>query len=477
MDEQKMPLFRKIAYGVGDVCMGGTFNIINLFYGIFLTDMIGLPPLYVMPILLIARVYDAITDPVMGYLSDRTKTRIGRRRPYLLWGVPMVFIAMVLVFYPFQMGSVGAKFFVALGCYIFFYSVTTFVGVPYYALSGELASNYQDRSSLLSFRLLFSLISSGVCTILPGMILKNYTYTVVVDGLEKSLYHPEAYRILGLFFGGVFAIALLICGLFTRENLETAPVKTPFSLKYLFSPVKIKSFRQYIWLQLLKCVCMAFMSTIVPYYVKYYMGRPDDLYLLMASLFCAQLVAIPVYLWLNRRMSKARVFMLSSVLWIGMGFVMLLLTPQSPSIFLYGCAFLMGAGMCGVVLMPNSMFGDVADVAELYFGTRNEGVLGGFENITYKTASALANAAIMLGLSLSGYVDNLMVQNEATLWTIRLSLCLSPLFFLSIGILVARRYRLDGAMQARLSAFLSARKTDPNHVDRAEEAALMEELT
>jgi len=92
---EKVPFITKFFFGFGDVYGGGVFNIINFFYAIFLTDVVKIPPVYASTIFFVGKIWDAITDPIMGYISDRTKSRWGRRRPYFLFGVPFIFLSLI----------------------------------------------------------------------------------------------------------------------------------------------------------------------------------------------------------------------------------------------------------------------------------------------------------------------------------------------------------------------------------------------
>ena len=452
----------KLAYAVGDVCVGGTFNIVNLFYAIFLTDIIGLEAFYAAPVMLIVRLYDAFIDPFLGALSDRTKSRFGRRRIYLILGAPAVLASFMLLFFPFAVPTQLGRFVLALICFLVFSTVISIISVPYYALSGELTLDYTERTSLLSYRLVFSLAASAVCSLVPKML---------VDMMPTL---REGYILMGAVFGSLFALCIFLSGFFTRERADMKPLERDgHMLRDMFRTLTVKTFRQYLLLQVLKCVCMSIMSLIVPYYCKYYTGRESDQYLILGIIFLAQLCALPLYNRLARRFSKAKVFSISSVGWILSGLLILLVKPDTPTPLLCACAFAMGFSMCGVVLMPNAMFGDVADVGELKLHSRQEGAFGGFECIAYQSASALANALAMVALGAAGYVAN-AVQTPAAAQTIRLILCLSPLLFLLPALVVAARYKLDAPTHRRLSACLDARRAGRPAVE--EESTLMEML-
>ena len=171
---EKVPLKTKLLFGTGDIFGGGAFNIINFFFALFLTDVIGLNMIYVSPVFLIGKIWDAVTDPFMGTITDGTKSKLGRRRPYFLAGIILIFISFFLLWYPIQLDSQMGKFIYVLLAYLFFNTVVTMVMVPYQAMSAEISLDYNERTSVNSIRLAFSLGSSLICAILPMLIVNSF---------------------------------------------------------------------------------------------------------------------------------------------------------------------------------------------------------------------------------------------------------------------------------------------------------------
>ena len=150
---EKLSLWRKIGYGVGDIYGGGYAIILSFYYLIFLTDVIRLNPALAGTVILISKVYDAITDPLEGVISDRTRTKMGRRRPYLLAGIPLIFLSFFALFYPVDFAQETTRFVFVICTYLFFSTVVSIVMLNYNALQSELSLDYDERTSLSSFRI------------------------------------------------------------------------------------------------------------------------------------------------------------------------------------------------------------------------------------------------------------------------------------------------------------------------------------
>ena len=452
MEKSSITTGNKIAFGVGDLFGGGSFNIVNFLYPGFLALTVGLSPYWASVIMFVARVWDAISDPLMGRISDATSNkRFGKRRVYLVIAAPLVVLSMFLMFYPYQMESTALKIAAVLASYLFFCTVQTMVMIPYYSLSSELSSDYKQRASANTLRLAFSVFSSILCVAVPGIIVD------MVGG-------DKGYIAMSLIFGTAFGIAVLITGLFAKEEIVTPPQKRKFRFDEFTRFLKIKPFRQYLGMFLTVQMTMAIMSALYFFFIDFYVcrditasGQSAALGLIGAGLmFATQIVALPFYLWLINKKSKAFAFQIGSYVWILVAICFFAIQPTTPEYFIIIGSVLIGFGISGAGLVPHTMFGDVVDAGQVITNERNEGAMSGFVNLINKIAQAIGLALVMAALGFFQFTEKqaggpaIVSQPESAQLAIRVIMCFAPLVILTFGILISYKYKIDAAKQAQV---------------------------
>lgn len=454
---KQLPLSRMLAFGVGDIFGGGSFNIINFLYPGYVALAVGLPAQTAGLIIMIARMFDAMTDPLMGYFSDRLRVRYGTRRGSMLVAAPLIVLALFLMFYPHSNPSEAVRFWLVLISYIFFYVVQTSVMIPYFSLSSEMTEDYTERARMTTLRLGFSIFASIVCVAVPGMI---------VAGFEGN----DGYMAMSLIFGSVFMICVGITGFFAKEGIA-APKKTDtFVLKDFAKPFRIKQFRQYLGLFLCCQLTMAIMSALFFFYVDFYFcseatarGEGNTVGLLGAAImFSMQIVALPVYMAMVRKAGKMAVYILGASIWIAGALVLLALPANSAPVLLYMLAAVIGFGISGPGLIPHAIFGDVVDVGNLHFGARTAGMFSGIANLTNKLAAALGLAAVMTIIGMAGFIEQdiregaekVTAQPESAQAAIVMLMALAPLAFMSVGIFICTQYSLGKEQHAQVLSAL-----------------------
>jgi len=296
----KHELRKKLAFASADIFGGGSFNIINFLFPGFLALTVGINPFWISFIMLIARGWDAITDPLMGYISDHTKSKMGKRRIYLVISSPLVLVGMYLLFFPYSFSSEGLRVVAVLLSYLIFTTIQTSIMIPYYSLSSEISSDYQERASYNSYRLGFSIFASIICVAVPGIIVSLFD--------DASI----GYQVMSLSFGLLFGLSVLFTGLFAREEITTPIVSTKLSIKEMAKPLGLRPFRQYLGMFLVLQMSMAIMSGLFFFYVDFYItkditagGGSSMVGLIAAALmFSMQIVALPMYLFIISKKGK-----------------------------------------------------------------------------------------------------------------------------------------------------------------------------
>jgi len=465
--KQSLSFGRMLAFAVGDFFGGGSFNIINFLYPGFLALAVGLPAYLAGLVILVARVFDAITDPVMGFISDRMLVRFGTRRGAMIVAAPLIVLSLFLMFFPFQNPSITIRFWAVLLSAILFYAVQTAFMIPYFSLSSEMTADYTERARLMSLRLGFSIFASIICVAVPGIVINQF------DG-------NFGYIVMSLSFGILFMICTGITGLFAKEGIPAPKKAEPFALQNFIRPFQVKPFRQYLWIFLCSKITMAIMSALFFFYIDFYFcrnltaaGTANMVGLIGAAImFGMQIVALPVYLAMIKKVGKMAVYIIGSVIWIAGALVLPVLPADSSPMPLYLLAAILGFGISGPGLIPHAIFPDVVDVGELQLGVRTAGSFSGIANLINKLSQALGLALVMAGLGLAGFVEQdiyagaqpITAQPLSAQYAIIWIMALAPLVFMTIGILVCTRYRLNKGKHADVLEALEGSETQKSAV-------------
>jgi len=450
---KKSELKKKLAFASADIFGGGSFNIINFLYPGFLAITVGISPYWIGIVVLVARMWDAITDPLMGHISDRTQSRMGKRRIYLVIAAPLILASMYLLFFPYSFSSTGLRVVAVLASYLIFTTVQTSVMIPYYSLSSEITSDYQKRASYNSYRLGFSIFSSILCVAVPGIIVGMFG--------DKAI----GYQVMSLSFGLLFGLSVLFTGLFAREEIKTPIVETKLSVKEMAKPLGLRPFRQYLGMFLVLQMSMAIMSGLFFFYVDFYivkdqtaLGNSTMVGLIAAALmFSMQIFALPMYLKMIEKKGKTFAYRFGGFLWIFTALFIFLIPANVNPLILYLVAALMGFGISGPGLVPHTMYGDVVDAGQIKFKDRLDGQMSGFTNFINKIAQALGLALVMFLIGLAGFQEQplggpaIVSQPDSALLMIRVIMALTPLVFMSIGIYISLKYKIDAKKQKEIT--------------------------
>lgn len=477
MSEQKasgaeLSFWQKLGYGVGDLFGGGSGVLISTYYFLFLIDVVRINPGLAGTVVLISKVYDSITDPFEGVLADRTRTKLGRRRPYLLAGIILVFLSFFLLFYPFNQANETARFAAVIVTYLFFSTVVSLVMLNYNALQSELTLDYDERTQLSSFRIFFSTIASLLSAVLPPEIVDSFPDVRV------------GYMVMAAAFGAFYALPFLFTVLATRERPEFQKQPEPFSLKGTFvQPFRMKSFIYVLMMYLMAFVAIDAVTSIVILYMRDFLDRGSIANFVLGALLVAQVISLPFYTWLSRRTSKRTSYMVGAGAWITVLLLSFLLSPEMPTWMIYAFGALIGLGSGGVVVMIYAIFPDIPDIDELRSGERREGIYSAMFTFMRKLSSALAAFMVGQALNAAGYLPPVeqivdgaaqliyQAQSAQFVLTLRIIFAAIPISFLAVALFFASRYPLTHDLHARLKAVLETRRAG-QPADAEEVAAL-----
>lgn len=388
---KKMKIKEMITFASGDLFGGGAQLVIGFFYLRFLTDVVRINPILAGTVVLLSKIWDAVSDPIMGSISDNTRGRYGRRRPYMLAGFFLVIIAFTMLWYAPNFSSQEAKFaFVAIS-YMFFSTVSTIVMVPYTAFSSEISQDVKERGRVNGSRLFFSQVASLIGAVLPMVIVGLFP--------EKT-----GYLMMGLIFGVFFAVPFLGIFLWCRERTPIPEEKYRFSLKRTLSPFKIRTYRSLISIYLLAFFVMDVVSAVFAYYMTYYIGRGDLLEMVLGTMLLTQIAALAFVVLLAEKIGKPKTFILGAVVFILGSFALGFYNTDWHISAIFVIAAVVGLGLIGCIVMPWVMFPDVTDISELAFGERRSGAFAGFMTFMRKFSSAIGIWIVGFMLQFSGYI-------------------------------------------------------------------------
>jgi len=458
---ERLTFWQKLGFGVGDIYGGGSFIVVSIYYLNFLTDVVRINPALAGTVFLVSKVYDAITDPFEGIVADRTRTPLGRRRPYLLAGVVLVFLSFFALWYPVDYSEEMERFFFVVAAYLFFSTVVSIVKLSYNALAAELTLDYDERTSLSSFRIFFSVVSSLLSAVLPLEIVKRAPNV------------RSGYITMGLAFGAFFALPFIATVISTRERPAFQQEPEPFRWREAFiEPFRVRTFVHALLMYLFAFIAMDVVLSIVIYYMKYFLGRGDETNYVTGTLLLAEIAALPFYNWLSRRTNKHVGYIVGAALWIVTMLFSFVVVPAAPGFVVYVFAALVGLGVGGIVVMIYAIFPDIPDVDELETGRRREGIYSSMIAFTRKLSGAVALFLVSNSLALAGYVMPVeevvagatrlveQPQSDTFILMLRLIFAFVPIVLVGLALFFAPRYPLTSGVHRRLRRVLEARRSD-----------------
>ncbi len=438
----------KTAYAVGELASSvGPGTIIPFWYLFFLTDVAHLNPAIAGLTVLVGGIWDAINDPLVGLLSDRTRSRWGRRRPYLLFGaLPYgLTFALMWIVPPIQ-NQLGLALYFAL-IYILFDTASTLVGCPYSALTPELTLDHDERTVLTTYRMAISIFTGLAAAI---------GFALVLDAFADK---RSAFLIMGIICAALFVPTTLVAFFGTRERREFQAMPALNPLAGLGFVVRNRAWWYTVWMGLLSWIPVDIASAVFAYYLIYWIGAEAmEASLLQAVILASAALCLPLVNWMAHRWEKRTAFIVTMGTW-ALVMAALLFLPQGAKAMAYVLAMLAGPGVAAAHVLPTAMAADVLDLDELASGRRQEGIYAGFSVFIRKLSTKIVLAAIGPLLAWSGYVENASVQPQSALTAIRVVIALAPALILIGAIVVARSYPLTRAQHRKVQAELERRRS------------------
>ncbi len=513
----------RLAYGAGEIYGGGYAALLGVVLTFFLTNLIlvGIPhaEIYAAIIIVISKVWDAISDPLMGVISDNTRTKIGRRRPWIIIGGALVPVAFAIMFMPWARNIQSAGLRITYACigYFLLCTVNTISQVPYASLSAEISADFKERNKANSVKLIYSILASGAFYLIPAAATEAYSaYITHGTSAYGSIDETGFFLIVAVMCGLIFGVSTVLVGIFSKERIPYDKTqKSKFSFKSYAIPLKNKSYRYHLIMYITAFGCYDFISALVLYYVTAVVPNITIFGMKMSSMFIVApmmvmaAVTYPLNMKLKSSKGKQFAFRWGLPCYI-LGAVGLAVFPNTTntniSWLLLLCAAIMGTGFGGAQMMPWLIFADTQDVAELKTGVKDTGTYSGLMTFTRKIGTAIAQSTVLIVLACvkySAYTDEI-VKNKAAIAeaeaageildtsqmlleypasvtnAIRILFALVVVVMIGLAIWASLKYKINDQKLTRIKYYLEKQRAGENdslsEEEQAERKALLEEL-
>ena len=443
-----IPLATKLAFGAGDLSPAIATIIPSFFQFFFLTQVAGLNPLMAGSVRAILTVWDAVNDPVIGWLSDRTRSKLGRRRPWILYGaVPFGIIYFLQWLVP-PFDDTG-KFIYYLIVGLLFNIAFTAVNVPYTALTAELTQDYDERTSLNAFRFAFSI---------GGSIIAGVLHPLIVDRFATPM---MGYLVSGAIWGGLTILPFFWCVAGTREQHSADDVQDENVIQQFRTALSNRPYLFVIGIYLFSWLAVQFTSTILVPYVTFWLQRPDLIGLMILGVQGSAFVCLFMWNAVSRRIGKKAVYMIGMLFWIGVQAALFFVQPDQSTLALV-LAVLAGVGVATAYIVPWSMMPDVIELDELETGQRREGVFYGLMVLLQKFGLAAGQFIIGVVLQNTGFIttegQTNLAQPASALFALRILIGPAPTVILLCGMALTAFYPITKAKHAEILARLATKK-------------------
>ena len=471
----KTTILPMINYSYANMYMGGAGYIISMYFTVFLTDVVNLSLNQAGIVVMLATVWDAITDPIMGIITDRTRAKTGKHRRYLLWGIPVMAVSYTLMWNSF--GLNGAEnptktmvYFILV--YMLYKTAYTIIGVPHTAMLPELAPEYNLRTQYNSVGYLFN--SAGMVPAF-GIVVAILAIFGSNDNLTSESKKP--FLAIGIVLSIFFSVAVFLTYSKTREKSSLDNKNEKLDVLYIIREYvlvfKNKSFRQYFFMSLAYQFSTGFYANSKVYYIKYLANQYSTYAVFNAVAGVAEAGAFPLNYALTMKHGKKKCGNIVTPLMVaglGIGLIM-----QPGGSFLWIALMMVSMilypfGMSGLGFVSTNIFPDLTDVDEMITGRRREGVIATFSTLIKKSISGVM--AALVGFTLQGFglvtgdkvseyektTGNLFVQTDSAVWGVRICVAVIPIIAAIIALVLLKKFKMTKDDHTMIRAAVATKK-------------------
>jgi GPH family glycoside/pentoside/hexuronide:cation symporter len=457
----------KLLFSSGDWGLASTNIMRSVFYSIFLTDVMGLEPRLASFAVPIGIGWDAINDPIVGMISDRVRTRWGRRRPFLLFFAIPFGLSFVALWNAPQWESQWALVAYVTLAYILADTFYTLIAVPLYSLTPEIFPDYDERTTIMGLRSFFQFAAS-IITIVAAP-------AIVDAALASGLTSQQGYLIVSTLFGALAVIPFLVIFFIVRERATPEQEESLPLGKTLAKAWSNVPFRFAAGMFMFNWSAADVVALTFPYFLLYWVEQGDvfskasvfGMNISLESAFfgllmLVSIVALPFWTWFAQKIDKRVAYITAMIFWAGVQFSIWFIQPGQIA-FLMFVAGLAGIGISAAYVLPDAMFADIIEWDELLTGRRQEGIYFGARAFIRKTAGGIAIFSALQLLGWAGYQtppDNvtLFMQPDGALLVIRLLVSVFGGVLLLGAVVMAWLYPLTRKKHDRILRILEKRQ-------------------
>ncbi len=494
--EDKVPTKEKIFYGLGAFMDGGGVALMSCVMLKYMTTM-GISMAIASTIMLVAKFWDAITDPIMGFISDNTRGKYGRRKPYMVVGGVLLIIGIFLLFMPVREWGMDVEGFIPyiIIMYLLWNTFSTITMVPYCSMASDISPSFKERNNANTVKLVFNAAASGLAYVLPLLFIEAL---IDKDGFMfvPNLSSTEFWLAISITFGVLFGGGLILCGLFVKERIKATSPKEKFNgkqfVKNYVEPYKNRSYRWHIVMYVAAFICSDMISALAVYYATdvwhgyELFGLEMSSMLIVAPLMVAAVIMFPLARIMMDKKSKQFAFRMGLPFYIIAGIMLAVMDPSwAHPVLVPIVSFFMGLGFGGAQMMPWIIFPDTVDVGQMATGERQTGSYSGMMTLARKIAGAFGVGMIGWILGGIGYKENTtgdpsvyIQQSPEVLVAVRVLMGVAIVVFISIALYGSFRFKINNKKLARVRYFIDARKENRelSCEEEAERSALVKEL-
>ena len=433
---QKLTSREKYSYGIGAYGKDLACGIVYTFLMIYFTDVVGINPAFVGTLFLMARLWDAINDPIMGMIVDNTRSRFGKFRPWIFIGTILNSVVLFLLFRKPDLEGTSLYLYYSV-MYILWGMTYTIMDIPYWSMIPTLATTKEDREKISVVPRIFASLGGLTVTTFGIALVNKLGNGNQIKGFE--------YFALGIVI--IFIISTIVTCINVKEKTQVQVNNEKVNIKQAFNILKQNDqLLVFIGIVLAYNLAMQLAGGAAIYYFKYVAGK-ESLFSLYSFFKVAEIGGLMLFPVVTRKIGRQQVFRMATILPM-FGLITLfisgLIAPQS-ILFISVSAVLLNLGSGFLLGSTTVMLADIVDYGEYKLGSRNESIIFSAQTLLVKLASALSGWLIGVGLSLIGYVAGAAVQSNITIIGIRVIMTIIPsIVALVMYVIYKSKYKING---------------------------------